>query len=225
MLICIGAGFVLVMIIASLQGHPQLRPVDFESGDIIAPVETPPPSQTEQPLAELEPSPDNPVLAVIAMIVGILIAVVIALLLLRLAIRLIRALWERRALQRKDAMTPDLAHVAAPVPESVIDAPIVRDAISGALDAIDESPVPADAIVSAWVGLEESAGRAGQERGMAETPGEFTLRIIGRRGEIAAETTALLALYERVRFGGHVATEDDRADARALLTRIRRGWE
>lgn len=61
-------------------------------------------------------------------------------------------------------------------------------------------------------------------RGAAETPGEFTTRILGERPAAAADLTRLLGIYERVRFGGHEADAAEREAARDALVRIREAW-
>ena len=53
--------------------------------------------------------------------------------------------------------------------------------IAGALATIDERATASDAIVAAWIGLEESAADAGVKRAASETPGEFVVRIITLR--------------------------------------------
>jgi len=220
----IGACLSVAMLVAALQGFPQVRPVEFgaDGTELVPP--TPVAEESTQPLPDLDPSAENPLLALIAAILGILIAAVVAVLIVRLLIRVVRNLWGSRPLRRRGAAELDILPAQAPDGDGAVDAPILRQGIEGAIDAIDRGSVPGDAIVAAWVGLEQSAARAGQERGVAETPGEFTIRIIGRREAIAADARGLLRLYEGVRFGGHRASDADRSEARDRLLRIQEGW-
>jgi hypothetical protein len=83
---------------------------------------------------------------------------------------------------------------------------------------------PADAIVRAWLGLQETAEESGITRRAAETPTEFTSRIL--RGAFADDRAikTLLRLYLRTRFGDHPATQEDVAAVRAALQELLRTW-
>jgi hypothetical protein len=74
------------------------------------------------------------------------------------------------------------------------------------------------------VELEQVSARAGRARAEAETPGEFTVRILRRRPGLDADLETLLALYESVRFGGASADEQARTAARRCLAAIEEGW-
>lgn len=216
--------FVVVMFAASVQGiptitPPELAPLNGESFEIPEATMSPEPTRTPPP----EPVTDivSVILHIVFLLVGVAVAVLIAFFIVRALLRL----WRDRPLRTRDgadvgsAMTvPDESQ------ESDATAPMIRRGIDGALRSIDERDEPGDAIVAAWVGLEESAADAGLTRGRSETPAEFTLRIITRRAGITDAATALLALYERVRFGGYSADEDDRDTARAALNTIEEGW-
>jgi hypothetical protein len=224
-LIAITGLFATIMLAAAAQGLPQFGDWAFELPAVpIDELPTQTPGETAPPL---EPPDDSPLLAIIGII---LIAIVAAFALtlvyfgLRVLIRYLLERWRDRPLARRDAAQIDAVAVAGAPVEVEPDEATIRRGIAAALQTIDERPVPGDSIVAAWVGLEESAADAEAGRGVNETPSEFTVRIIGRRAGIAAEVVALLALYERVRFGGHVADEDDRATASACLRGIEAGW-
>ena len=65
-------------------------------------------------------------------------------------------------------------------PEPEPGTPALRTGIELALQVLDEQREPADAIVRAWLGLQETAAESGIVRRPAETPTEFTSRILGR---------------------------------------------
>ena len=218
------AALVVVMVAAALQGTARFDPPDWNFGASNGgPVPTLPPGPTENPMAELIPDQTGGEGSVVGWILLALAAVVAAVLLFFLVRALVRA-WLART-PRRIAEAPGAENYvsdAEPDPEAA--APEIRRGIAFARRVIDEHEAPSDAIVAAWVGLEQSAADAGLVRGTAETPAEFALRIITQRAAIAAEARDLLGLYERVRFAGIAASEDDRDAARRALDAIAEGW-
>ncbi len=59
-----------------------------------------------------------------------------------------------------------------------------------------------DAVIAAWMQLEQAAAAAGAGRRVSSTPTEFTVALLKRHDADPDATTALLALYHRARFGG-----------------------
>ena len=214
----------VVMAAASLQGTPAFDPPDWDIGGGPGNErQTPPAAATEDPMMELLPDDATAGGSVVGWILLALAAVVVAVLLFFLGRALVRA-WLART-PRREVDAPGVETFASegePDPEAA--APEIRRGIAFARRVIDEHEAPSDAIVAAWVGLEQSASDAGLMRGAAETPAEFALRIVTHRETIASDARALLGLYERVRFAGRVATEADRAAARAALTAIEEAW-
>jgi hypothetical protein len=102
--------------------------------------------------------------------------------------------------------------------------PELRTGIELALQALDEQREPADAIVRAWLGLQETAAESGIVRRDAETPTEFTSRILSRAFGDDRAVRTLLRLYLRTRFGDHPVTADDVATVRAALRELVRTW-
>lgn len=122
---------------------------------------------------------------------------------------------------------PTVAAAARPVepePEPEPDVPALLSGIEKALRLLDEQREPADAIVRAWLGLQETAAESGIVRGAAETPTEFTSRILNRAFADDRAVRTLLRLYLRTRFGDHPATEDDVAAAREALRALAESW-
>lgn len=109
-------------------------------------------------------------------------------------------------------------------PEPEPDAPTMRRGFAHALEILDEERQPHDAIVKAWLGLQEAAEESGIQRRGAETPTEFTLRIIGRVPTDRAAITTLLNCYLRVRFGDHPATSTDVETAREAFRSLAASW-
>ncbi|WCD91895.1 DUF4129 domain-containing protein [Microbacterium sp. nov. GSS16] len=170
-----------------------------------------------------EPSEPNPVIIIIGIALLVFVAVVVIIVLVRLIRALIAALRHRmRALP--DPAGTEVEAAIEPAHQETVDAPTVLRGIAAALSAVTKRRDPGDAIVAAWLGLEETASDAGAGRGRAETPAEFTLRILLTRPGIDEPAQRLLNLYEQVRFGGHQPTEAMRDDAARTLAEIERGW-
>lgn len=218
--------FVIMMIAAAVQGTPAIHPPSFDPPDIPIPEQT----ADSSPLPTGPISPD-PTAELVTRIIGIVFLVLLAaaaVLIVALIVRTLVRAWRDRPLSTQDGteVEPEHAehaeHAAPAEPEAA--APALRRGIAGALRTIHVRPVPTDAIIAAWIGLEESAADAGIARGISETSAEFALRIINRRSGITQPARDLLRLYERVRFGGYIADESDRDVARAALHRIEEGW-
>jgi hypothetical protein len=109
-------------------------------------------------------------------------------------------------------------------PEPEPDVPALRTGISLALQVLDEQRDPADAIVRAWLGLQETAEESGIVRQQAETPTEFTSRILSRAFADDRAIRTLLRLYLRTRFGDHPVTIEDVAAVRWALEELVRTW-
>jgi hypothetical protein len=112
----------------------------------------------------------------------------------------------------------DIAQEAEP------DIPTLRRGLALASDALTTEREPRDAIIRAWIGLQEAAEDSGMSRRPAETPTEFTSRVFGavRADRVAADT--LLAVYLRVRFGSRGATAEDLLAARQAVAALSATW-
>ncbi|HEV7646803.1 MAG TPA: DUF4129 domain-containing protein [Actinophytocola sp.] len=88
------------------------------------------------------------------------------------------------------------------------------------LAARDGGP-PGDAVIVAWLRLEEAAEHGGAGRKPHETATEFTAALLGRYTASEPALDELRVLYQRARFGpaGEVS-EDDVTRAAAALDRI-----
>src|SRR5690606_32578018 len=194
-----------VMTAASVQGTPRFNPPEWDFGSSAGQlVPTMSAGPIENPMADLMPLESNDNGSVVGWILLALAGALVGVLLFFLVRALVRA-WLART-PRREAEAPGLevfSSAREPDPEAA--APEIRRGIAFARRVIDEHEMPSDAIVAAWVGLEQSASDAGLVRGTAETPAEFAIRIITHRDSIAAHAHELLRLYERVRFAGVTA--------------------
>ncbi|BDZ48015.1 hypothetical protein GCM10025867_02560 [Frondihabitans sucicola] len=103
--------------------------------------------------------------------------------------------------------------------------PYLRRGLRRALAALDGDRSPADAIIEAWLGLQEAAEDAGFQRADSETPTEFTSRILRRVEVDPVALSTLRRLYLAVRFGDARATSADVAAARGALEILQAHWE
>ena len=186
-----------------------------------------------QPLHKLPTQSPSPLLRISAHSAGkfplaIVLAVIIAIAAVGFAL-LVWRLWaarpSRAATTRNTAVTETISEVPVePQPDPEPDAPALRTGIELALQALDEQREPADAIVRAWLGLQETAAQSGIVRRAAETPTEFTSRILSRAFADDRAVRTLLRLYLRTRFGDHPVTSDDVAVVRAALQELVLTW-
>ncbi|MFK4789795.1 DUF4129 domain-containing protein [Microbacterium sp. ZW T5_56] len=218
--VTVTAIIVFVALVSTVQGVPRVDPPDF--GAVSPPPITPPPAASAAPGEMPTPPPVDPAASsAIQVVLALLLAAVLVLLGIWVTRHLIRWLRERRVHARAGvSLTEGIAGVAAPEP----DAQVIRRGIAAALAEMDADREPADAIVAAWVGLEESAADAGLRREPTETAGEFVVRIIARDQRATADVGTLLRLYEDVRFGGRSVDDAELRLARAALRRIETVW-
>ncbi|REJ04588.1 DUF4129 domain-containing protein [Microbacterium bovistercoris] len=222
--IAVAGIFVVIMLVAALQGLPVFRPIDQSDSRPLPEPTEPMSSGTPAPLPV--PQRDDLLATIIAAVLAVIVCLGVLSLIILLVIVLLRRLkeiWGERPLRSRDGAELD-ARVAGAAEPAQADAQVIRRGIAAAIRVIGESRYPGDAIIAAWVGLEQTAADSGVTRGESETPREFTLRIIARRAATEKDVIALVDLYERVRFGGHVADDGDRRTARALLERLEEEW-
>jgi HAMP domain-containing protein len=186
-----------------------------------------------QPLQTAEPQPSvshppAPVSTVpeqaqkILMLVGaILLCVVLLFVLYQLARRL-----RRTSRVRRDASAGDLTGIptAIPAPDAEPEPEPVVQGLERALRILDDERSADDAIVQAWLGLEEASVASGAGRRPAETPSEYAARVITRFDTDADAVDVLLDLYQGVRFGTRHADADTIRTARECIVRLTRSW-
>ena len=204
-----GAGFV---VLASAGGS--VRPVsDSTLSPKPAPVVTrTPPKQTLPTFSEPTSAPTKPreTPGWIAALFQSLFWLAGAALLVFLGLLIYRVL---RRVQLPSAVEadPDWERIAAQK---------LAEAVDTGLAGI-ESGRATDAVIACWVALEEAAASAGVAREPAETPAEFTVRVLGVGGISEPDLIRLGELYREARFSTHGSSEEARAEARAALLRLR----
>jgi hypothetical protein len=156
-----------------------------------------------------------------------LILAIVAAVVAALALALLLRLWWMRRLSGAEREQRAAAAVTEVRPAPVAqppDVPVLRSGIEQALAALDEAREPADAVVRAWLGLQETAEASGILRQASETPTEFTSRILSGAVADDGAVRTLLRLYLRARFGDHPVTQDDVAAVRAALRELVATW-
>lgn len=131
-------------------------------------------------------------LALLALVLGLVLLVVL---------RVLRRLAERR---RGEGAPDDAGLDAGPLVAGGDVTPLLpalRDGVEDAGDRLRRVPLPGDAVIAAWVALENAAAGSGVVRRASQTPTEFTLAVLDRTPADPVAARELLDLYLRARFG------------------------
>lgn len=99
----------------------------------------------------------------------------------------------------------------------------LRDGVAAAAEHLRSPARPVDAVIAAWVRLEEAAASSGLPRHPAATPTEFTLAVLDRTHADRGASRVLLDLYLRARFGEEHLGADDVAAARRAVDLLAAG--
>lgn len=191
---------------------PRLPTVEISQ----APQSQPAPSGTPEapPAQQPDPADNRWVVLVLVTLVGLLIAV-----LLTLAVRKLLSI-------RREPTDLDPDNLAAGTTTDTlgddIDLPELQDAVTRALRHLEGHARPRDAVVAAWVALEEAAERAGTRRDPAQTPTEFTSTVLAATPAPPDAVTRLRTLYQRARFTDRPIDTTTVAQARTALADIAR---
>lgn len=208
----VAVGFValLLVIAATATGEWELDP----RWELEAPSTTDaPPASEATGVPSATPSPEPPIdlddvptpdLTWLAVVISVLVAAVVLLVLLRVL----------AYLRRPRAEDPPAPGTSAVLDEEEPepDLPALHDGVRNAVEQLRAAGPPRDAIVSAWLAMEDAAERSGARRRPAQTPTEHATAVLARTGADAEATRALLHLYHRARFS---TREPDRADVDA----------
>ncbi len=103
--------------------------------------------------------------------------------------------------------------------------PILRQGVAVAQRSLDEIGDPNNAVVAAWLALEDAAASSGVPRRPAETPTEFTVDVLNSTRANEAATRELLSLYHRARFSAAGVSRTDVNAASRCLAVLARDWE
>ncbi|MFE7506325.1 DUF4129 domain-containing protein [Promicromonospora sp. NPDC057488] len=193
-------------------GTPRLPTVEISQAPPSQPVASGTP---EAPPGQRTESADNRwIVLVLVTLVGLLIAV-----LLTLAVRKLLDI-------RREPTDTDPDTLAAGTSTDIlgddIDLPELQDAVTRALAHLEGHARPRDAVVAAWVALEEAAERAGTRRDPAQTPTEFTSTVLAATPAPPDATARLRTLYQRARFTDRPVDTTAVTQARTALADIAR---
>lgn len=151
----------------------------------------------------------------------------VGLLAVLLVVAVVLALVGRRVLSAlrdvEPRSDPDTVAAGAAVSERTAPAVTVdelQDAVTLALRRLDRAATPHDAVVAAWVSLEEAAARHGTRRDPAQTPTEFTVELLHDTPAPPGPVATLRRLYHHARFTDRPVAGDQVGTARDALERI-----
>jgi hypothetical protein len=151
-------------------------------------------------------------------------ALLVAAIVVAIAAYLVR-LWARRRMPAAPKLHGSSVQATQPLaPEPEAEPETLLTGIELALQALDEQREPGDAVVRAWLGLQETAEESGIVRRASETPTEFTSRILSGAFADDRALRTLLRLYLRTRFGDHPVTAEDVAAVRDALQKLVSNW-
>ena len=212
---------VLLVLAAAATGPWEREPFpEVEPASPATPSIEPEPSGLEPETVTMPPPQQGGgqpgVVALTWALVGLLLAILVVLLLF--ALRYLAA-------QRRRRRPAEIAHVIQPgAEEPEVDEPAMRDGIAHARRILDSDRPPRDAIVEAWLVLEQAAVAAGVGRTPAQTPTEFTAVVLDRTPAQRDAVDVLRDLYERVRFSDQPVAAADGDAARAAISAIAEHW-
>ena len=173
----VGAFVVVAVIGAALAGPFRLGQRNkggqpFEMPTFVPPAATalPSPAESAPEPAEMSIEVERWLYVVAIVIVGALVVIAVALLVKRL-----RELRDRRAPFDVDDAAPDV-ELGGDVLDSAT--PALRAGVRHAAQVLEDQVPPGDAVIAAWVALEEAAERSGLVRDRAQTATEFTLEVL-----------------------------------------------
>ncbi|WP_308468792.1 DUF4129 domain-containing protein [Rathayibacter soli] len=223
---CILLGAVLVVSVG-LQGAAQFTGIRWVP-DFSAPHNTNFPTGRQQPTGTITPLPAAPGAARGALdlsIVGWILVGIAALTAIVLVLRWLARRPDRTAQGLPPTSIDSVDDLVAEVVPEAVSAPVIKRGFSRAIASLDEEREPHDAIVKAWLGVQDAAAESGIQRRGAETPTEFTSRILRRVPADSSAVRTLLNAYLRVRFGDHPATEEDVEQVRRALQSLSMSWD
>lgn len=131
----------------------------------------------------------------------------------------------RGAIRRRRAPRYGRGSPATPTPVVPIDpAPALRRGFQTAEQLLDTVTDPDDAVLRAWVALEDAAEQTGLPRLPSATPTEFTVEVIVATEADIDAVHELLGLYHRARFSRGGLGAADLESARNCLRALGRSW-
>lgn len=182
------------------------------------PVAPPPPDVTDvrDPGAR---EPDDTLVTVLLVLAGI----AVVLLLWTAARKVLATLGEAAPPTDPDTLEPGTDVATATTP--AVPLPELADAVTRALAHLEGAEQPRDAVVAAWVALEDAAAEHGTARDPAQTPTEFTQQVLHATPAPPDHVAALRGLYQRARFTTRPTGPEEVATARTALVHIARSLD
>jgi hypothetical protein len=217
----IGVGIVLVLglIAAAIRPDWQVDPIviNLPSAKPGRPPQLPQASGSATPSMRPLPPPGAP--PDLSWIKWVLLALAIAALLVLLGVIAMRLLAVRQMYAARPDDEIEVTEDALP------DLPTLQQGAATAEERLLAIGNPTDAIIAAWLALEEAADASGVHRRPAQTPTEFTADVLGRTGVPSEPVRTLLGLYLRARFAAAPSSADDLATARRCIRDLATSWQ
>lgn len=131
-------------------------------------------------------------------------------------------LWLRqRAAARPRRMRDEVA-TAAVVDEPEL--PVLRRGVAQAQRFLAETSGPTDAIIAAWLALEDAAAASGVPRTPSQTPTELTVTVLEHTNADPRATAELLSLYHHARFSSDPVGPDHLERAARCFGELAASW-
>jgi hypothetical protein len=158
---------------------------------------------------------------IVAVILAIVVTLVICGLLVLAARSLRRAVDQWLATRGEEAPTiSDSLTTAVALPPIAA----LHEAAEQAATSLRTAEEPSDAIIAAWLSLEQAAESSGMPRSPAQTPTEFTLVVLDATAAQPQAVQQLLSLYHLARFATTPLTDEHVAAALAALDQLTRDF-
>ncbi|MFI8523702.1 DUF4129 domain-containing protein [Promicromonospora sukumoe] len=217
-LICL---LVTVVVLGAATAAPwTFSPPHLPAPEISAPAESQPPASGE--LGQAPPQEPDQVDSRWIILVLVTLLVLLIAVLLTLAARKLLQIRREPTDTTEDHLAPGAGTTTL---GDDVDLPQLQDAVTRALAHLDGHPRPRDAVVAAWVALEEAAARAGTSRDPAQTPTEFTATVLAATPAPPTAVTRLRTLYQRARFTDRPVDDTAVDQARTALADIARSLD
>ena len=167
----------------------------------------PTPSATNQGLKGADVRTSDPLLV---SLVGLAMKLVLAVVVIVVLVAIGRALRDRWAARAADTADQD--------PVDVLPEVLLEGAREG--EQLLARGTPANAVIAAWVALEDAVRSAGVRDDDSRTSAELVTTVLRSYRVDRAPLDTLAALYREARFSSHPVAEDHRATAREALVQV-----
>ncbi|MFI9816267.1 DUF4129 domain-containing protein [Saccharothrix variisporea] len=203
-------GLALVVVALAARGA---SPVPY---DAIGSVPDTAPVFTKTPADVAEDAENGSVVGGSLVVVAVVLVAMVVIALAGLVLSLGLPRWRRRREAAVGVVADAVDGADGRAPELLVQG--AREALEGLSERVGGPP--RDAVVGAWLRLEEAAAGSGAARLPHQTPTEFTGALLARYRVDEQATGALRKVYQRARFGTADVTEDDARTAREALEHI-----